>query len=258
MTLFLSRFGAGRPILCLHGIEAHGVRYLGLAQRAPGLHVVAPDLRGHGRSPMEGPWTIAQHVADLLPVLDGLGQSAILLGHSYGGLIAWELARAAPDRLAALILVDPAIAVSRELARASTDQFSLIRSRWKDEAAAFADLYAGRSAEALWSVALDVAVGLRRDADGWLRPMIAPEAPRAGWDQMQQPLAPTEWRGPTLLLEAGRENGAFTSAAVIRSMREQLGDTLTHVVLDATHTIPSDNADLLARHVSSFVAALTG
>lgn len=258
MSLFISRFGAGRPILCLHGIEAHGVRYIGLAQRVPGLHVIAPDLRGHGRSPMEGPWTIVQHLADLVRVLDGLGEGVILLGHSYGGLLAWELARTAPDRISALILVDPAIAVSRELARASTEQFSLADRRWKDETAAIAEMAAGRPAEGLWSVALDVAVGLRRDADGWLRPMVAPEAVRAGWDQMQQPLRPSEWRGPTLLLEAGRENGAFVSAAVIRSMREQLGEALTHVVLGATHTIPSAHADLLGSHVGSFVARLKG
>src|SRR4051812_42440847 len=67
--LFVSEFGSGRPILCLHGIEAHGARFLGLAARVPGLRVVAPDLRGHGRSPKTGPWTLEQGVADLTPLL---------------------------------------------------------------------------------------------------------------------------------------------------------------------------------------------
>ncbi len=72
---------------------------------------------------------------------------------------------------------------------------------------------------------------------------------------MQAPLRASKWRGPTLLLEAGREDGAFVSAAVISQMREQLGEALEHFVLDATHSIPSDYPDLLAEHVGRFVKA---
>ena len=72
--LFVSTFGAGRPILCLHGIESHGIRFVGLAARVDDLHVVAPDLRGHGRSPKNGPWTLDQRIADVLPILRGLGR----------------------------------------------------------------------------------------------------------------------------------------------------------------------------------------
>src|SRR4051794_17381800 len=113
--LFVSSFDSGRPVLCLPGIESHGVRFLGLASRVPAVRVVAPDLRGHGRSPMVGPWTLEQHLEDLLPLLASVGvrdEPPVLLGHSYGGLLAWELARAAPASIAGLVLVDPAIAVS--------------------------------------------------------------------------------------------------------------------------------------------------
>src|SRR5689334_13534397 len=116
--LFVSTFGpldARGTVLCLHGIESHGLRYVGLAERLNRLEfaarVVAPDLRGHGRSVKVGPWTLEQQLADLLPVLDSLAiaDRPMLLGHSYGGLLAWELARVAVDRITALILVDPAI-----------------------------------------------------------------------------------------------------------------------------------------------------
>jgi hypothetical protein len=40
-------------------------------------------------------------------------------------------------------------------------------------------------------------------------------------------------------------------------MRAELGDALQHVVLDATHTIPSDYPDLLAGAVSEFLARLS-
>jgi lipase len=128
-ALFVSSFGSGRPILCLHGIEAHGIRFVGLAERLRATLVLAPDLRGHGRSPMEGPWTIEQHMRDLVPILENLGPDAVLLGHSYGGLIAWELARIEPELISALILVDPAIAITSELAGANVAQFSAVEHR---------------------------------------------------------------------------------------------------------------------------------
>jgi hypothetical protein len=104
-------------------------------------------------------------------------------------------------------------------------------------------------------VALDVAVGMSVGADGRLHPMLARDAVIAAWAQMKAPLRTSEWRGPTLLLEAGRENGAFASPPMINQMRQQLGETFEHVVLDVTHSIPSDYPDLLADHVRLFIRA---
>jgi lipase len=143
-ALFVSTFGSGRPILCLHGIESHGMRFIGLAQRLPELRVVAPDLRGHGRSPMDGPWTLEQQLGDLLPLLESLGPDALLLGHSYGGRLAWELARALPDRISGLILADPAIAVDAEFARINAEEDTGVGDSWEDATAAFAELSVGR------------------------------------------------------------------------------------------------------------------
>jgi pimeloyl-ACP methyl ester carboxylesterase len=54
--LFVSKFGHGALLLCLHGIEAYGLRFVGLAAHLDGVEIVAPDLRGHGRSPRDGPF----------------------------------------------------------------------------------------------------------------------------------------------------------------------------------------------------------
>jgi lipase len=258
--LFVSEFGpfrGGMSVLCLHGIEAHGVRFVGLAARVSGLRVVAPDLRGHGRSPTTGPWTLEKQLADLTPILDSMGRDAIVLGHSYGGLLAWELARSNPDALAALVLVDPAIGVSPDLAAASVSpEYSLAGHSWPEEAAALSELMVGRPPSAGWSVALDVAVGMRSGPDGRVWPLIERDAVHAAWAQMQQPLRSSDYRGPTLLVEAGREEGRFISAPVAAQIRAQLGDALSHVVLDATHSIPSDFPDLLAAAVGDFLAGL--
>jgi lipase len=253
--LFVSTFGTGRPMLCLHGIEGQGVRYIGLAARLDGVRVVAPDLRGHGRSAKTGPWTVSQQMDDLLPLLDLVERPGLLLGHSYGGFLAWEIARIAADRIAALILVDPAIELSDEVTReCTTHEASIVGHSWPDQGAAFAELSAARPESGQWSAALDVALATERSADGVLRPLIAPEAVRACYEQLRRPLTASSYRGPTLLIEAGREDGRFVSASVVAGLRAQLGEALEHVVIDATHTIPSDFPDLLAEVVRSFLA----
>jgi lipase len=244
-------------MLCLHGVESYGLRFVGLASRLPGVNVVAPDLRGHGRSPKTGPWTIEQHIADLRPLVESSDGVAawVVLGHSYGGLVAWELARAMPGSVAALILVDPAIAVSAELAAASMSyEFSSVAHSWSDASAAFLELAAARVESGHWAAALDVAVAMEKGADGRLHPLVDGDAVAAAWRQMQEPLRESPYRGPTQLIEARREAGAFVSPPLAAGLRSQLGDQLDHVVVDTSHTIPSDFPDVLAEVVGPFLA----
>ncbi|MEA2676708.1 MAG: lipase [Chloroflexota bacterium] len=250
--LFVTQFGRGRPLLCLHGIEAHGLRYVGLAARLTDVHVVAPDVRGHGHSPASGPWTMAQNVADLAPILESLGPQTVVLGHSYGGLIAWELARAMPGALAGLVLVDPAIGVSSTTAEEGI-ALSGTNMAWPDERAALEALLVQRQPTAWWAAALEFANALERTEDGHLRPIVRKEAVTAGWAQMHEPMRSTSWRGPTLLLEAALEEGRYVSAASATAIRDDLGDALDHRLLDLTHTIPSDHPDLLAEIVTAFL-----
>jgi len=258
--LFTTIFGLRSPViaqapqglLALHGVYAHGNRYVRLAELLRGVTVVAPDLRGHGRSPKHGPYTVDQHVTDLGPLLRRMGPRTVVLGHSYGGLLAWELARANHDQLAGLVLVDPAIAMDKDDARREQVAAKLI-PRWPDAASALADLLAGRPPTAQWSVALDVAVALGRDDSGWFRPVWAPEAVHAVWDQVCQRLRDSPWRGPTLLIEAGQEHGRYVSPWLIKNMRQQLGDRLEHVVMDAGHSITADAPEELAERVSVFL-----
>ena len=65
----------GAPVLAVHGITAHGRRFRRLAEEAwPDRRTLAVDLRGHGRSTADGPWSIPQHVADLIETADALRQ----------------------------------------------------------------------------------------------------------------------------------------------------------------------------------------
>jgi lipase len=100
------------PVVCLHGVTAHGRRFRRLAEEhlASRWRVLAPDLRGHGSSGWEPPWTFATHTHDILETLDAHGvHRAAFVGHSFGGRLVLELASLAPERVAAAVLLDPAI-----------------------------------------------------------------------------------------------------------------------------------------------------
>jgi lipase len=97
-------------VVCLHGVTAHGERFKQLAEErwAERFHVLAPDLRGHGRSTWEPPWTFAQHVDDLIETFP---EPALWVGHSFGGRLVVELAARRPELVQRAVLLDPALHV---------------------------------------------------------------------------------------------------------------------------------------------------
>ena len=107
------------PLICVHGVTGHGERFRRLAEEhwAKRFHVIAPDLRGHGRSEWEPPWTYPTYVADLVDTADALGIGAAdWIGHSFGGRLVLELAAAHPERVRRAVLLDPAIHVLPHIA----------------------------------------------------------------------------------------------------------------------------------------------
>jgi pimeloyl-ACP methyl ester carboxylesterase len=101
--------GTGPPLLFLHGAGGAG-RWLPFQERlAKDFSVVFPSHPGHGGSPT-AEWI--EHISDLafhyLDLLDQLGlERAHLVGASFGGWIAAEIATMASHRLASLVLIDP-------------------------------------------------------------------------------------------------------------------------------------------------------
>ncbi len=123
MRLHLHEWGGGSAtIFCLHGVTARGGRFGRLAGRLPGFRVIAPDLRGHGRSGWEPPWGIETHLADVLETVEAAGvEQAAWVGHSFGGRLVLELAARDPERVERAVLLDPAIRIRPDLALAAAE-----------------------------------------------------------------------------------------------------------------------------------------
>ena len=108
IELEVLRHGSGRPILLLHGIGPVSPKAPFVDLLAAHGEVVAPSHPGFGNSPRPEDF---ETVYDLLhlyrEVLDGLASKAVLIGLSFGGWIAAELAALGHPKLDRLVLVDP-------------------------------------------------------------------------------------------------------------------------------------------------------
>lgn len=98
----------GPVVLAVHGVTANHTCWGLLAEQLPGIRLVAPDLRGRGRSAgLPGPWGMAAHTADLAAVVRAAGAGpVVVVGHSMGGFVAVTFAHHHPDLVSDLVLVD--------------------------------------------------------------------------------------------------------------------------------------------------------
>jgi pimeloyl-ACP methyl ester carboxylesterase len=105
--------GGEPPIVLLPGITANLHNFDGLidAGLTPRHRVVALDLRGRGLSdkPAQG-YSIGEHAADVIGVLDRLGLGQVVLGgHSFGALLTAFIAARYPERVSRCIFIDIAL-----------------------------------------------------------------------------------------------------------------------------------------------------
>ncbi|MFL5579086.1 MAG: alpha/beta fold hydrolase [Gemmatimonadaceae bacterium] len=108
--LFAADAGSGPAAVMLHGPMATHGAVRGLVDAlAPRFRVLAPDLRGNGRSHFHGAITFDGLADDVAALLDAAGEAdAIVGGVSGGAAVAVRFALRHPARLRALVLVTPA------------------------------------------------------------------------------------------------------------------------------------------------------
>ena len=108
IDVYYERRGEGSPVLFLNGsgatLASSGILLDVFAARCD---VLAHDQRGLGRTEIPpGPCTIADYAADAIALLDHVGWDRCrVVGMSFGGMVAQELAVTAPDRVERLALL---------------------------------------------------------------------------------------------------------------------------------------------------------
>ena len=112
--------GAGPDVILIHGVTGDlSIWFLcqAMGVLARSFRVTAYDLRGHGYSdvPPSG-YTSADQAGDTMAIMDALEiDRAMLVGHSFGGVIAMHAAVLHPDRIEAVVLSDPCFPALRHL-----------------------------------------------------------------------------------------------------------------------------------------------
>jgi esterase len=110
LALHFREFGNPElPALCLlHGLFGSAINWMGIVKYLQDdFHIIAPDMRNHGRSPHDEGMDYSLMAGDLLKLLDHLVlNSASLLGHSMGGKVAMWLALQHPERVKKLVVAD--------------------------------------------------------------------------------------------------------------------------------------------------------
>jgi len=242
------------PVVCVHGLNAHGRRFRRLAEErlAERFRVLAPDLRGHGASEWDPPWTIATHVHDLLETMDDAGVgSADWIGHSFGGRLLLELAAQHPARVERAVLLDPAIQLLPHVGFDFAENERADRAYASAEEAVQARLDSGfpTPREALEEENREHLV---QHADGKFRFRYCQAAVVSMYGELcTTPPPPERLSMPTLLVHAG-EFG-LVRPDQLDEYERALGDRLRVVEVPGGHIVYWDAFDETADAVDAFL-----
>jgi lipase len=253
VTLALFEWGERESprVVCLHGVRNHGRHFAPLAAELAGFHVLAPDLLGHGSSPWEPPWDIGAH-CDAIRATIG-DEPAYLLGHSFGGRLAFELAARAPDLVPKLVLLDPAILLPGPVALAAAEN-----ARSDQTFVSFDELVDRRFDESQLHfaprelVVEDLAPHVDTGDDGRLRYRYCRSAVVAAYGEMASPPPAFEdVRVPTLLVLG--EQSYLPYDHLLDAHRGGLGELLEVAVVPGGHSILWDALEVTAEVVLDFL-----
>ena len=105
---YIDHPGSEPTMVLLHGLTANAHAFDGLMDAGLSHRVIAADLRGRGLSPKPATgYSLADHAADVIDLLDRLNLTRVVLGgHSFGALLSMYVAAKFPDRVESLILLD--------------------------------------------------------------------------------------------------------------------------------------------------------
>ena len=244
----------GEPLVCLHGVTGYAGVYQRLAEECwSERRVLAFDLRGHGRSGWEPPWTFATHVADLAETSEALGLStADWVGHSFGGRLVLELAAVHPQLVRRAVLLDPAIQLLPEVALAVADfeRREPVYGSAEEYVEERLVLYPDSPRAAIEH---EAAQHLEQRSDGSLRRRTCQGAAVSIYGELASAPPPASTlEAETLLLHAPAYG--LVSAEQVEMYRVALGDRLRIVEVPGMHMVQWEAFDEVAASVENFLS----
>ncbi|WP_329330429.1 alpha/beta hydrolase [Streptomyces luteogriseus] len=245
----------GRPVLLLHGFPQTGAVWRAQieALAAHGCRVVAPDQRGYSpgaRPQRPEDYRIGLLVDDVAAITEELGWSAFdLVGHDWGGAVAWWTAHTHPGRVRTLTVVSTphpgALATTLR-----TDQDQRERSRymidWRETPATEERMLAHDAQELRAFYAGRVP---QDSAEGYVRHLSQPGALTAAlnWYRSGRPDSAIGVVDVPTLYVWSTEDSAFGPAAARETGRWVNGPYRFETLLGVSHWIPEEAPETLSR-----------
>jgi pimeloyl-ACP methyl ester carboxylesterase len=238
---YLDFGGQGEPLLALHGHFNEASAFAPLAAAlAPRWRVIALDQRGHGESERPTGYERDEYVADLLAFHRHLGIGAVpVLGHSLGGVNAYQFAARHPDRVSRLVVEDIGAVVDCDLGFAR----GLPRTAPSREALA----------AALGRVAPYLECSFRQADQGWAYSFDIDDAITS-----EQALDGDHWADwlavtcPTLLFHGVHSDELDAEHAW--DMIARRGSSARLVELEAGHVVHHDAPERFAAEIAAFLS----
>lgn len=250
ITLHYEVYGAGEPVLLLHGLGSSAEDWqLQVPAFAERFRVITVDLRGHGTSDNPpGGCTMALMAADVIGLLDALAvPAAHIVGLSMGGMIAFQLAVDQPERVRSLVIVNSGpsliprnfrermlvrqrLLLAQSFGPAVTGRFLAPRLFPKPEQAPLREQFVTR-----WR---------RNDRAAYLAAMRA----CVGWSVADRVSA---IRCPVLVISGDRD---YLPPDAKRAYTEMIPGARLVVIADSGHATPIDQAQQFNDIVAEFIA----
>jgi pimeloyl-ACP methyl ester carboxylesterase len=256
--------GDGLPLLLLHGVPTSSYLWRDVQRDLEhcGSRTYAPDLLGLGCSerPAAARYDLASQASLMLALADSLGLSRFAVaGHDVGGGVAVHLAALAPERVAALVLVDapvhsdvwPVPSVRALAAPYVGDMQGMLLRLGGGRPMLARTFTRGLRATELSPRALDHYAAPLLSPDG-IRGLLAlirsfdPAAVQSAFDLMRAE-AP-----PTLVLWG--DGDVWLSPAVGRRVAGDVPGASYVEVTDAGHFLPEDRPERVAEEIAGFLA----
>ena len=256
------------PIVALHGLASTAHWYERVAARlCHHYRVVAPDQRGHGQTtqPDRGyDWqSLAEDVAGLMDVV-GIERAAVL-GHSWGGNVAINVAAKFPERVAKLVMIDGGFLDGHLLPDASWELFST-RFAPRNVSGGRVEFLASQREQLglCWGDDLErvIQTMVYEDEEGQMRDILQPsnhaQVLGAMWGEPPSVTLP-QISCPTLIVPAGprpeRAGSEFnrTKQVMVDAAARAVPNNRVHWIPETIHDIGYHKPDELAGVIREFL-----
>lgn len=246
--------GEGPTIVLLHGIGGnHTVWNEVIPGLAKGFQVLAPDLRGHGRSPAppESHYTFREMMGDVLRLLDDRKiASAHMVGVSGGALLALRLTLDDADRVRSLTMVSGA-AYTDAHTRAVAERWATTYAKEGPDRFALRilkDLYYPDWVEANLDFADEVRQQVRHQDYG---PAVQWALSMASFDERSRIASVAR---PTLIIQG--MNDAVIDPSHARILRQSIPGAQIRILAETGHLVPIERPKEVVEAIRAFVGAV--